>query len=155
MRSPTLTEKLLEHTVRPSGENGLEGHTPQEIRLACQDLVSQGHDSLAIAVGEAAYALYPADPEILVISALLSVLTQDWGLAVERLSELVLIQGVQVKEFTYLMLIRSQRCDLDPNGAIKTATKALSVYPESEAILKEYRELLDHGLTAEAIATQQ
>jgi hypothetical protein len=144
MEQQSLADKLLQHTVNPTHAGTVADYAPDEIRLACQDLISRGHDSLAIAVGEAAYALHPMSQDILSITALMAVSNQDWGLAIERMSELVALQGVHAQEFTYIMLARAQRCDLDPAGAIKTVVAGLQVHPTSEALQQELAELREY-----------
>ena len=151
MEHKSLADKLLEHTVNPTHGGSIADYAPEEIRLACQDLISRGYDSLAIAVGEAAYALHPSSQDILTITALMAVSNQDWGLAIERMSELISLQGVHAQEFTYIMLARAHRCDLDPSSAIKTLTAGLQVHPASQAIQQELADLRDyqnsHGVT--------
>lgn len=132
---------MLQHTVQPFAESPVARLSPGEIRLVCQDLISQGHETLAMAVGEAAFLLYPDDQEILSITALMCVMDQDWPNAIQRMSALLQIQGVQAQEFTYVMLVRAQRCDLDPAGALKTAMAGIQRYPASADLLKEVSEL--------------
>jgi hypothetical protein len=153
MEQESLADKLLQHTVNPTQAGSVADYAPDEIRLACQDLISRGHDSLAIAVGEAAYALHPTSQDILSITALMAITNQDWGLAIERMSELVAIQGVHAQEFTYIMLARAQRCDLDPAGAIKTLVAGLQVHPTSEALQQELADLREYRDAHTAPAT--
>ena len=141
MEQKSLADKLLQHTVNPTHAGTVADHAPDEIRLACQDLISRGYDSLAIAVGEAAYALHPNSQDILSITALMAITNQDWGLAIERMTELVAMQGVHAQEFTYIMLARAQRCDLDPAGAITTIIAGLQVHPTSEALQQELADM--------------
>lgn len=148
MQPGTLSERLLRHTVMPEGASPLLGCSAEEIRITCQELISDGHEALAVAVGESAYALHPKSEDILAITALMAVLQQDWQLAVERMSELVALQGVRVQELTYIMLTRSKRSNLDPVGALNTAVSGLEHYPTSEVLLQEYRELRAYEGTA-------
>lgn len=141
MKTETLAAKLLKHTVSPQGRSPLLEHTAEEIRLTCQELISQGHEALAIAVGEAAYALHPDSEDILAITSLMAVMQGDWVLAIDRMSELVGIQGLHVQEMTYVMLTRAKRCNLDPIGALETAVAGLEHHPTSSALLDEYRVL--------------
>jgi hypothetical protein len=66
---------------------------------------------------------------MLAICGLLAVMRQDWPAAVELLQELVEAQGQNIQPFTYVMLVRALRCNLDPAGALKMANQGLHYYP--------------------------
>ena len=119
----------------------LQRYTPEEVRLAIQALMAEDRTDLAVALGEAGISLHPHSPDLLSITALLAVTQQDWTVAIERLTELVVRQGVQVQPFTHLMLVRSLRCDLSPTLAMDAVNVGLAQYPDNLELLEQYREL--------------
>ncbi|PUE30997.1 hypothetical protein B9Z35_08145 [Limnohabitans sp. Jir61] len=103
--------------------------SPLEIRETIQTLVATEQIDTAYALGEAGLAIYPASEDMLAICGLLAVMRQDWPAAVELLQELVEAQGQNIQPFTYVMLVRALRCNLDPAGALKMANQGLQYYP--------------------------
>ena len=154
MQTQSLSDMLLRHTVNPQSGGVIQSYSPEEIRLACQELIAAGHNSLAIAVGEAAYALYPESADILAITSLMAAMEQDWQLTIDRTVELLQIQGVNAQEFTYDMLARAQRCNLDYLGALATVLAGLKRYPASVSLLKHLAEIGPHMATLSADADQ-
>ena len=74
---------------------------------------------------------------MLAICGLLAVMRQDWPAAVELLQELVEQQGQNIQPFTYVMLVRALRCNLDPAGTLKMANTGLHFYPDQLEIEAE------------------
>lgn len=144
MQTQSLSDILLHHTVNPQGGGVIQSYSPEEIRLACQELIAGGHNSLAIAVGEAAYSLYPESTDILAITSLMAAMEQDWQLTIDRLLELIQLQGVEAQEFTYELLARAQRCNLDYLGALATVLAGLRKYPASTSLLTHLAEIGPH-----------
>ena len=101
----------------------------QEIRETIQVLVASEQIDMAFALGDAGLAIYPNSEDMLAICGLLAVMRQDWPAAVELLQELVQAQGANIQPFTYVMLVRALRCNLDPAGALKMANQGLHYYP--------------------------
>ena len=101
----------------------------QEIRESIQVLVASEQIDMAFALGDAGLAIYPNSEDMLAICGLLAVMQQDWPTAVELLQELVELQGANIQPFTYVMLVRALRCNLDPAGALKMANQGLHYYP--------------------------
>jgi len=87
--------------------------------------------------------LYPHSEDILAITSLLAMMNQDWPLAVELLDELIEIQGANTPPFTYVMMVRALRCNLDPVRALQMARQGLATYPEQVELLAEKLSLDD------------
>ena len=103
---------------------------PAEIRDAIQTLVTEGKDALAIALGDAGLSLYPDSEDILAITGLLALMRQEWTLAVELIENLKSIQGDSTPPFTYVMLVRALRCNLEPVRALEVVNEGLKKYPD-------------------------
>lgn len=117
--------------------------SPAEIRETIQSLVATEQLDLANALGDAGMSLYPDSEDILAICSLLAMMNQDWPLAVELMDELVAIQGAVTPPFTYVMLVRALRCNLDPVRALAVARQGLAVYPDQVELMAEKLSLDD------------
>jgi uncharacterized protein HemY len=117
---------------------------PAEIREAIHTLVTEGKDGLAIALGDAGLSLYPDSEDILAITGLLALMRQEWSLAVELMDQLRDVQNDKTPPFTYVMLVRALRCNLDPVRALEMVNEGLAKYPDQielaaeKLILKEF-----------------
>ncbi len=127
----TLIQELMNQSATGSMLQGgsIKRFSPLEIRETIQTLVATEQIDTAYALGEAGLAIYPASEDMLAICGLLAVMRQDWPAAVELLQELVEAQGQNIQPFTYVMLVRALRCNLDPAGALKMANQGLHYYP--------------------------
>ncbi len=121
----------------------LRNFTPEQIRYAIQALMSEGRDALAYALGDAGIAMYPHDEEMLAITSLLSVVREDWPVAIELIAELIEMQGEKATSFSYLMLVRSLICNLDLHQALNFVILGLKNFPGNPDLELEYRSLLD------------
>ena len=110
---------------------------PAEIREAIQGLVANDDVDLACALGDAGLSIYPQSEDILAITGLLAVMRQDWSQAVELLEDLMRIQGANTQPFTYVMLVRALRCNLEPARALEMARRGVALYPEQVELLAE------------------
>lgn len=126
---------------------------PTEIRETIQQLVATEQMELANAVGDAALSLYPQSEDILAITSLLAMMNQDWPLAVELIDELMQIQGEKAPAFTFVMMVRALRCNLDPHRALQVARRGLSLYPSQVELLAE-KLALDDFSDSMVVATQ-
>ena len=115
----------------------------QEIRESIQVLVASEQIDMAFALGDAGLAIYPNSEDMLAICGLLAVMQQDWPTAVELLQELVELQGANIQPFTYVMLVRALRCNLDPMRALTVAREGLALYPEQLELQAELLSLDD------------
>jgi hypothetical protein len=140
---------LIQELMNQSAVGGLlnvstiQRFTPAEIRETIQSLVATEQLELANALGDAGMSLYPHSEDILAITSLLAMMNQDWQLAVELIDELVQIQGATTPPFTYVMLVRALRCNLDPARALAVACQGLALYPEQVELLAEKLSLDD------------
>ena len=119
--------------------------SPMEIREAIQTLVTEGKDSLANALGDAGLSLYPDSEDILAITGLLALMRQDWAYAVDLMGQLHQLQGEKTPAFTYVMLVRALRCNLDPSKALQVARQGLKAYPEQLELVAESLSLEDYA----------
>lgn len=119
--------------------------SPGEIREAIQTLVATEQLDLAYALGAAGMSIHPHSEDMLAINGLLALIQQDWDMAVEMLQELMDIQGDNTQPFTYVMLVRALRCNLDPAKALQVARKGLKAYPEQLELVAESLSLEDYA----------
>ena len=111
--------------------------SPAEIRETIQSLVATDQIELANALGDAGISIYPHSEDMLAITGLLAMMNQDWPLAVELIDELMQIQGETVPPFTYVMMVRALRCNLEPARALEMARRGVALYPEQVELLAE------------------
>ncbi len=128
----------LAESGTPFSATQVSRFSPEEFRMAIQALMGEGRDALAYALGDAGLALYPESEDILAITSLLSVVREDWPQAVDLLKQLIEMQGEGATVFTYSMLIRSLRCNLDLAEAFEACGIALAIFPQHPELLKEY-----------------
>ena len=151
---------LIQELMNQSAVGGLlnvssiQRFTPAEIRETIQSLVATEQLELANALGDAGMSLYPHSEDIVAITSLLAMMNQDWSLAVELIDELVEIQGSNTPPFTYVMLVRALRCNLDPARALEVARKGLLMYPQQVELLAEKLSLDDFSESM-VISTEQ
>ena len=135
--------KLMQELAKQAAVGGLfssdivKRFTPAEIREAIQSLVASEQIELANALGDAGLAIYPHSEDVLAIAGLLAMMNQDWPLAVELIDDLMAIQGQNTPPFTYVMLVRALRCNLDPARALQVAREGLALYPQQIELLAE------------------
>lgn len=134
-----LIQELMNQNALGAGfQPGLvKRFSPAEIREAIQMLVASEQTDLALALGDAGLSIYPHSEDILAICGLLCVMNQDWPTAVELLQELVELQAANVQPFTYVMLVRALRCNLDPAAALRMADEGLQRYPDQLELAAE------------------
>jgi hypothetical protein len=112
-------------------------YNPTEIREAIQQLVANDNNDLAYALGDAGISLYPNNEDMLAINGLLAIMRQDWRLGVDYLEDLMTLQGELTQPFTYVMLVRALRCNLDPARALEVVRRGLKAYPEHTDLMAE------------------
>lgn len=135
----SLIQELMNHSALGTGfQPGLvKRFSPGEIREAIQVLVASEQTDMALALGDAGLSIYPHSEDMLAICGLLSVMNQDWPTAVDLLQELVEVQGAHVQPFTYVMLVRALRCNLDPAAALRVADQGLHHHPDQLELAAE------------------
>ena len=139
----TLIQELLSQTANGSllDFQCIRRFSPAEIRETIQQLVATEQLNLANALGDAGLSLYPHSEDILAITSLLAMTNQDWSLAVELLDELIQIQGDTTTAFTFVMMVRVLRCNLEPHRALAVVKHGLALHPEQAELLKEEQAL--------------
>jgi hypothetical protein len=135
----TLIQELMNQAAVGGLLNAqaIQRFSPAEIRETIQSLVATDQLDLANALGDAGMSLHPHSEDILAITSLLAMMNQDWSLAVELIDELVAIQGANAQPFTYVMLVRALRCNLDPVRALEVARQGLVAYPDQVELAAE------------------
>ena len=135
----TLIQELMNQAAVGGLLNAqaIQRFSPTEIRETIQSLVATDQLDLANALGDAGMSLHPHSEDILAITSLLAMMNQDWSLAVELIDELVAIQGANAQPFTYVMLVRALRCNLDPVRALEVARQGLAAYPDQVELAAE------------------
>jgi tetratricopeptide (TPR) repeat protein len=145
----SLLNSLRSHNltgVNAFSLSDLQRYSPSDIRVTIQALIAEDRTDLAVALGEAGISLYPDSEDMLAITGLLAAAQQDWSYAIERLTQLKTLQGERTQAFTYLMLARAHRCDLDPVSALETLDLALTYYPEDADLLDQHAQLKAEGV---------
>ncbi len=142
----TLMQELMNQASTGSllQANFIRRFSPQEIREAIQNLVATEQFELANALADAGLSLYPKSEDILAIAGLLAMMNQDWPMAVELLDELMAIQGTTAPAFTFVMMVRALRCNLDPARALEVANRGLSLYPQQVELVAEKLSLAEY-----------
>lgn len=135
----TLIQELMNQAAVGSilSASTINRFSPAEIREAIQSLVATEQLDLANALGDAGLSLHPNSEDILAITSLLAMMNQDWQLAVELMDDLFEVQGGNVQPFTYVMLVRALRCNLDPERALQVARQGLEIYPDQLELVAE------------------
>jgi hypothetical protein len=111
--------------------------SPKEIRETIQQLVATDDIELAQALGDAGFAIFPESEDMLAINGLLSLMQGDWSLAVEMLTHLKQMQGNLAPLFTFVMLVRALRCNLDLDKALEIVNEGLKTYPDQLELVAE------------------
>jgi hypothetical protein len=153
----TLIQELMNQAAVGGLLNtqSIKRFSPAEIRETIQSLVATEQLELANALGDAGMSLHPGSEDILAITSLLAMMNQDWPLAVELIDELMQIQGVTTPPFTYVMLVRALRCNLDPMRALAVAREGLALYPDQLELQAEMLSLDDFSDSMMVSSTAQ
>jgi len=143
----SLIQELMDQAATGSLINAqsFKRFSPAEIRESIQTLVATEQTDLAHALGDAGLSLHPHSEDMLAINGLLAIMRQDWPMGVELLTELKEIQGIKTQPFTYVMLVRALRCNLDPAQAIAVVNEGLSFYPEQVELIAESLDLAEYN----------
>ena len=141
----TLIQELMNQAAVGGLLNtqSIQRFSPAEIRETIQSLVATEQLELANALGDAGLSLHPHSEDVLAITSLLAMMNQDWPLAVELMDELFDVQNGKVQPFTFVMLVRALRCNLDPERALQVARQGLELYPSQVELLAEKLSLDD------------
>jgi hypothetical protein len=135
----TLIQELMNQAAVGGLLNAqtIKRFSPAEIRETIQSLVATEQMALASALGDAGMSIYPTSEDMLAINSLLAMVNQSWQEAVELMDELMATQGDKTPPFTFVMMVRALRCNLEPARALEVVRKGLSLYPEQLELMAE------------------
>ena len=135
----TLIQELMNQAAVGGLLNAqtIKRFSPAEIRETIQSLVATEQMALAGALGDAGMSIYPHNEDMLAINSLLAMVNQSWQEAVELMDELMATQGDKTPPFTFVMMVRALRCNLEPARALEVVRKGLSLYPEQLELMAE------------------
>jgi len=94
---------------------------------------------LANALGDAGMSLYPSSEDML------AMMRREWSTSVEYLQELMDQQGNNTQAFTYVMMVRALRCNLDPARAMHVVRQGLAAFPQQLELVAEKLALEDYA----------
>jgi sRNA-binding regulator protein Hfq len=97
---------------------------------------------LAHALGDAGFAIYPQDEEILTINAFLSMMKQNWDQLSEYLVPLIRIRGDRTQSNEFVVLSESFQKRMEYKVAIEIAAQGLIHYPDNEKLKAIHQELI-------------
>jgi len=151
----TLIQELMNQAAVGGLLNAqiIKRFSPAEIRETIQSLVATEQMELASALGDAGMSIYPHSEDMLAISSLLAMVNQSWQEAVELMDELMAIQADNTPPFTFVMMVRALRCNLEPARALEIARKGLALYPEQLELMAEKLALDDFSESMMPVAT--
>jgi len=135
----TLIQELMNQAAVGGLLNAqtIKRFSPAEIRETIQSLVATEQIDLASALGDAGMSIYPHSEDMLAINSLLAMVNQHWQEAVEMMDELMAIQADKTPPFTYVMMVRALRCNLEPARALEIARQGLALYPGQLELMAE------------------
>jgi len=135
----TLIQELINQAAVGGSMSAqtIKRFSPAEIRETIQSLVANEQLDLASALGDAGLSIYPHSEDMLAICSLLSMTNQNWQEAVELMEELMAKQGDNTPPFTFVMMVRALRCNLEPARALEVVRKALEIYPGQLELVAE------------------
>jgi tetratricopeptide (TPR) repeat protein len=115
--------------------------SPSQVREWVAELFEKNHINLAVALAESGLALYPDSEDVLVISALVSEVQQDWPRSIEILEHLIEVQAGNTPAEVWHHLARTLRCDGQYPRAHAVAQQALQRHPGSAELMAMVQEL--------------
>jgi len=142
---------LIQELINQANVGGLfqpeqvKRFTPIEIREAIQSLVATEQMELAYALGAAGLSIHPQSEDMLAINGLLAMMRREWSTSVEYLQELMDLQGNNTQAFTFVMMVRALRCNLDPARAMHVVRQGLAAFPEQLELVAEKLALEDYA----------
>jgi hypothetical protein len=133
------TRPFTPELALPVAERPLD---PETIRETVSVLIAQGELAMASEMTDLARVIHPNDESVLVMSALVTEVSQDWFKAHALLTRLHYLQGESVTAETYRHEIRVLRCLGSTVQALNLAKAALIKFPSDVVLLEEHAELL-------------
>ncbi len=120
----------------------LSSMAPWEIRIAIAQLVRENKMDLAVAASESALTLYPESQDVLVISALLAEVKNDWPRAEQLLIQLLGVQGADAPAESWLHLIRTLKCQNKTEDMALVIDHVLTCFAHDQLVANERDTLL-------------
>ena len=111
--------------------------SPSDVRQCIAALVEMEKTDVAIALCEAALAIYPTEQDILAIYALVCEIKQDWTMAEQCLVQLIQAQAADSTAQSWLHLVRVLHCQYKWEDAWIAVSFALSKFPDDEMLKQE------------------
>lgn len=142
----------------PNGMPDVSSFTPVDFRLAIAEQVKADNITMAEALADAGFSLFPDSEDLLVICSLLAELRQDWDTAAYLLEKLIAMQDPLSPPATWQHYVRALRCNCEPLKAFEMCQKALRIYPGHEVLTEEaisLSEWLGQGSLIEGPQTRQ
>jgi hypothetical protein len=126
-----------------NGMPDVSSFSPLDFRLAIAEQVKADNITMAEALADAGFSLFPESEDLLVICSLLAELRHDWDTAAYLLAKLVAMQDPFSPPATWQHYIRALRCNCEPIKASEMCQKALQIYPGHEILMEEAKSLSD------------
>jgi hypothetical protein len=113
--------------------------SPPQVRQTVAALVADEKFDVAVALCEAALAVYPQEQDILAVYALVCEIKQDWPMAEQCLVQLIQAQGADSTAQSWLHLVRVLHCQNKWEDAWIAVSFALSKFPDDEMLSNEMK----------------
>ena len=139
-------ELLANRSILAASEPPIE---PATICEGIALLVSNDMNTEAAEMADLAVGMFPNNPDLLWMGALVAQLTQDWQKAHDLLQQVKGIQGDDVELQTYQHLVRVLRCMESEAEAVELIKLAMNRFPSDQALQEEYEFLI--SLQAQAV----
>lgn len=114
---------------------------PETIRETVSVLIAQGELAMASEMTDLARVIHPNNESVLVMSALVAEVAQDWYKAHALLTRLHHLQGASITAETYRHEIRVLRCLGSHAKAFHLAQDALIKFPTDAVLIEEHAAL--------------
>ena len=114
---------------------------PAEIRQCVSDLLAAGRHALAQALGEAALARHPCEPNVLASAALLAQARQDWMAADDLLRRWVAVDGAAIPPAAWCQWVHVLHQLGEPCAALKVAQEGSRCHPDHPGLAEERQAL--------------
>ncbi len=111
--------------------------SPAQVRQNVAALIADEKTEVAVALCEAALAIYPNEQDILAVYALVCEIKQDWTTAEQCLVQLIQAQGADSTAQSWLHLVRVLHCQNKWEDAWIAVSFALSKFPTDSMLAQE------------------
>lgn len=138
---------------QPSGVNARQIHAcslaaadlahldPPEIRQCVSDLLAAGRHALAQALGEAALARHPSEPNVLASAALLAQARHDWMAADDLLRRWVAVEGAATPPAAWHQWVHVLHQLGEPCAALNVVLEGSRCHPDHPGLAEERQAL--------------